>query len=141
MRVFTCCREGKLKRIKAHLEGFDTELIKEKLGLRLGHFGTNSIHEAANNGRHQVLKYLLELVGGDIDLNSHTGSGYTPLHLAASSGHRECVQILLDYGADISSRDGYGKTAKQVAELGNKKSIRILLHSEGEMNKNYNYVR
>lgn len=37
-------------------------------------------------------------------LESHSGDGWTPLHLAAFFGHRDLANALLDRGADINSR-------------------------------------
>jgi ankyrin repeat protein len=35
----------------------------------------------------------------------------TPLHLAASEGHLECVELLLSYWSDVNSIDRMGGTA------------------------------
>jgi ankyrin repeat protein len=32
------------------------------------------------------------------------------LHLASYGGHLECVQTLLEAGADVNARDDYGKS-------------------------------
>ena len=81
-------------------------------------------------------KYSLQK-GGDI--NARANTGYTPLHLAASAGSIECVQVLLRYNADIAAKDDYGKTSRQTAALSSKKEIVRLLISEGEKNPHKNY--
>ncbi|XP_023933462.1 uncharacterized protein LOC106150617 [Lingula anatina] len=40
----------------------------------------------------------------------------TPLHFAASGGHTQCVQFLLQHGADTSVQDKEKKTPKMLAE-------------------------
>ena len=75
---------------------------------------------------------LLLLFGGDP--NALANSGYTPLHLAASSGRAECVRVLLRpvYKADLSLVDSFGKTALHTAELGGKTDVIKLLRSAGK---------
>ena len=57
--------------------------------------------------------------------------GRTPLHLAVSAGHFDCVKALLESKADISITDYNGKTPKQTAVLSSKSNIVRLLRSEG----------
>lgn len=91
------------------------------------------LHEAAANGKSEVLKYLLDLIGNQ-NVNCRTSAnGYTPLHLAASNGHSKCVQELISHGADISCVDAYGKTPRKTAELRSKRNVVKILLSEGEM--------
>ena len=73
---------------------------------------------------------LLVMYGGNV--NCKANSGYTPLHLAASSGRTKCVQRLLQAKADFFTPDGYGKTALQTAELGGKTDVIRILKSAGE---------
>ena len=80
-----------------------------------------------------MIKFLLERVGDSSGcVNCQTISGYTPLHLAASMHIRACVRVLLDYGADVSCVDEYGKNPTQTAELSSNNSIVKILRSEGE---------
>ena len=67
------------------------------------------------------------------DVNAKTQlGGYTPLHLAASSGYVECTSALLKYGANIVVTDKYGKTPKQTAIKTSKLLVAKLLRSEGK---------
>ena len=36
-------------------------------------------------------------------------SGQTPLHIAISQGHKECMQLLLEKGADVNKADKEGE--------------------------------
>lgn len=42
---------------------------------------------------------------------------YTPLHAAAASANIECVQILINAGADIEAKNVYGNTPLHIACL------------------------
>ena len=125
------CHDGNLKNIKAYVNRInDITLLGKILASRRGFFGYMPLHEAAANGRHAALKYLLDLTA-NANVNCQTINGQTPLHLAASNGHDKCVQELLAHGADVSSVDAYGKIPKQRVKRSSKHIVRIL-HSEGE---------
>lgn len=50
--------------------------------------------------------------------NRHcAASGFTPLHWAAYSGHRELVRLLVERGAEVDARDERGQTALHVAAI------------------------
>lgn len=107
-------------------------MFKRELGCRMGHFGYTALHEAASNGKAEILEYLLEQ-GGNDNINSKSCTGYTPLHVAASNGSRDCVKVLLDHGADVRCTDEFGKTARQTAQLcGRNTVVMKLLHGEGK---------
>lgn len=48
-------------------------------------------------------------------MEGHTEDMRTPLHVGASSGQREVVAILLEYGANSSARDSKGLTPYDLA--------------------------
>uniref|UniRef100_A0A8C6PTZ0 Uncharacterized protein n=1 Tax=Nothobranchius furzeri TaxID=105023 RepID=A0A8C6PTZ0_NOTFU len=50
-------------------------------------------------------------------LISTTDSGQTPLHLAASEGLLECVEILVKAGADVLAKDSMGLTPLDTARI------------------------
>ena len=63
--------------------------------------GYTAVHFAAWDGKDEILAYLLE-AGASADLVGE--DGYTPLFLAAAGGHLDCVEILVENGADVNRR-------------------------------------
>ena len=60
-------------------------------------------------------------------------SGYTPLHLAASAGHADCVEELLKYHkVDMHVTDAFGRTPLRIAENNSRNDIAELLRSYGK---------
>lgn len=70
------------------------------------------LNEAALNGDTDIVLELLE-EGADVNWEAKRGFkyGWTPLMFAASEGHIDILDILLDYGADIDARDNDGYSA------------------------------
>ena len=60
-----------------------------------------SIHLAARKGNEEIVKVLLDQPTVQVDAKD--GSGKTALHLACSEGHVKICQVLLNYGADITT--------------------------------------
>ncbi|TMW83927.1 hypothetical protein EJD97_000453 [Solanum chilense] len=55
--------------------------------------------------------FLDELLKARLDPNICDSKGRTPLHIAASKGHEECVMVLLRHGCNIHLQDVNGDTA------------------------------
>lgn len=47
---------------------------------------------------------------GQVEVDAPDPRGRTPLHLAVTLGHLECVQVLLLHGADVSKENSNGWT-------------------------------
>ena len=52
-----------------------------------------------------IIKYVVELHNPSIDVNSKNVEGNTTLHLAARFGFIDCVEYLVDNGADVNSEN------------------------------------
>lgn len=61
-----------------------------------------------------VMMIKLRFLGGGFQ-SSTTDLGQTPLHLAASEGFLDCVEILVKAGADVLAKDSLGQTPLDLA--------------------------
>lgn len=77
--------------------------------------GNAPLHEAAlgDRGNPTAIRALLKY-GADPDLPN--GTGETPLMIAAGMGELECVQVLLEAGANLRCTNRTGKTAIDYAQ-------------------------
>jgi ankyrin repeat protein len=81
--------------------------------------------DAAYLGETAEIQSLLN-AGADIDAKS--GSGNTPLTLAARQNQAEACALLLEKGADVNAADNYGRTALIYAAIwGHLKVCRLLV--------------
>ncbi|XP_077307528.1 ankyrin repeat domain-containing protein 42 [Lithobates pipiens] len=71
-------------------------------------------HVAAFKGDLVTLRKLVE--SGIININERDARGATPLHKAAGQGRIECLQWLLEMGADYNITNEAGETPKDVAK-------------------------
>ena len=63
--------------------------------------GYTAAHFAAWDGKDEILYYLLD-AGAKADVVGE--DGYTPIFLAAAGGHLDCVEDLVEKGADVNRR-------------------------------------
>ncbi|KAK4220785.1 hypothetical protein QBC38DRAFT_493417 [Podospora fimiseda] len=88
------------------------------------------------NDRLKIGRMLLEKKGTDpngtvakIDCWCYTPNelGMGPIHIAAGTGDVEMVKLLLEFGADKGLKDGYGRTAVELAgKKGKRQVVKIL---------------
>ncbi|XP_063067849.1 ankyrin repeat domain-containing protein 16-like [Engraulis encrasicolus] len=93
-------QDGQLNTLQKEINNDDD--IKE-LVVR-GHFGRSGdtvLHYAGRHGHLDIIKYLVEEIGMDIEL--YNGDYKRPLHEAASMSHASCVSYLLTRGAKVDS--------------------------------------
>uniref|UniRef100_A0A7N8YNE5 Serine/threonine-protein phosphatase 6 regulatory ankyrin repeat subunit A-like n=1 Tax=Mastacembelus armatus TaxID=205130 RepID=A0A7N8YNE5_9TELE len=86
------------------------------------------LHLAAYHGHCGALEVLLSSL---LDVDVCSREGQTPLSLACSSGHQECVSLLLHHGASPMTRDyTHKKTAIHAAAMnGHPECLRLLMSS------------
>ena len=130
MDLHRLCRIGRLDRIKELVQNTDPHVLSIKLATQKGVFGYTVLHEAVASKNTEILDYLLEHTNA-ASVNSTAKSGYTPLHMAASSGLVDSVRVLLKYDADVNCKDEYGRTPRSAARLSTKRETEKLLFSEG----------
>lgn len=95
----------------------------------------SAIHQAASSGDTSILQNLLDGPGRSQRVNLKNYLGCTPLRLAASKGHHECVHLLLQSGASIEEVDRKGQTALFMAIAGNHiECVKLLLNAGADPN-------
>ena len=89
-----------------------------------------SIHDAADKGNIEAVKQHLD---SGRDVNAKDQKGKTPLHRAASEGHKEIVELLIAKGANVNvnAKNEFGSTPLHVAAFQGHKEIAELLIPNG----------
>ncbi|MCL7042139.1 hypothetical protein MKW94_028838, partial [Papaver nudicaule] len=91
--------------------------------------GRCAIHYAATSGRINVLNYLIEEMGLDIDIQD--GFGKTPLSRASIEGYLAAVEYLLAMGANPEILDGSDTSPLHYVAMKGRKDFIPLLLSKG----------
>eukprot|EP01018_Ginkgo_biloba_P000273 Gb_37804 [translate_table: standard] len=89
---------------------------------------TLSLPYVAFKGNAKLMEYLLKTRR---DPNEPDYNGRTALHIAAAKGHTHCVKTLLEYGANVNSRNLDGSVPLWEAILGKNNFIAKLLWENG----------
>ncbi|XP_056417354.1 ankyrin repeat domain-containing protein 42 [Hyla sarda] len=98
------------ERITQYIQGVEYERDHPEDGENLAF----PAHVAAFKGDLVTLRKLVE--SGIININERDDRGSTPLHKAAGQGRVECIQWLLEMGADYNITNEAGETPKDVAK-------------------------
>src|SRR5690606_9536696 len=84
-------------------------------GAQVNRLGWTPLHYAASKGHVDTARLLLQ---HKAMVNAPSPDGTTPLMMAALSGSREMVQVLLDAGGDVTTRNLKGQNAADWARQG-----------------------
>lgn len=85
-----------------------------------------------NNNINRIRKLILIK---KVPVDSLNENKETPLMVASMLGHKLCLKILLELGANINARDSYGMTPLLLAVLHNQeKSVKHLLRKKANVN-------
>ncbi|KAK6540060.1 hypothetical protein TWF694_008890 [Orbilia ellipsospora] len=95
--------------------------------------GRTPLFRAASSGKIEVVRLLLAT--GRIDANAKDRyAQMSPLHYAAESGDRGVVQLLLDKGVNIESKDKSGQTPlSRAASLKHADAVQLLLEKGADV--------
>lgn len=115
-KVYEACKSGRYEEVEARL--LQEDAVSKRMLLREyfhDNFSQNTLlHIAVGNGHPKIAKLLLRH-GACVNLTTGAGK-YTPLHVAASAGRRECVEVLLECpDIDVNPKDEFGKTPYSAA--------------------------
>ena len=79
------------------------------------------IHDAVMNGNIDEVQWQLD---AGVDVNEESSNGLTPLHYAASAGHNDIVELLIERGANVNATDsGKGGTPLDYAHWGDQEEV------------------
>lgn len=93
--------------------------------------GATALHLAAENGRVDVMKFLLEK---GADINYKNKRGHTALTLVSPRGFADAVELLVSHGADVLCKTEDDWAAIHFAYK-NEKITRILLQNKADVNQ------
>lgn len=126
--INTQARVGNLTRVKSMVEK-NPDLVNRKSGK----YDEAPLHEAAGQGRLEVVKYLVEK-GADVNITTKSGS--RPLNQAAYGGHAEVMEYLISKGASASVDKYTGRTLLHLAAgSGNGEAVSMLLKKGYDVNE------
>lgn len=116
------------------LKGSAVKVVDMLLGLSSVHIDVRSLQDetplmlAALRGYTAVCQALIDR---DADVNK---PGWAPLHYAATAGHLEVIQLLLDHHAYIDAASPNGSTPLMMAAMyGSASAVKLLLESGADV--------
>ncbi len=111
--LLACARAGDLEGLKMCLQGSkETERVR-MLQKHVGVHGKTVLHDCAQNGHRDCVRFLLEDVGMAVD--GLKRGDWTALMLASAKSHVGTVELLLQFGADHKLKNKDGWTAFHIA--------------------------
>ena len=125
--LHACCCRLHAKRSSGRCRQHETNAT---LGFQRHNIDRMDQWRAARLGRVDILDDILAEEGANPNLTRWSGS--TALHKAAAEGHADCVELLLDKGADVNMRAAWGwYSPLHLAMRGGHEDVGMLLLERG----------
>ncbi|KAM3588019.1 uncharacterized protein V6R79_019289 [Siganus canaliculatus] len=94
-------QEGQLSSLKEQMTLGGLDAVQTVSIKHFGRSGDTLLHYAARHGHLDIVEYLIQRVGMDVEV--YNNDYKRPLHEAASMSHQACVSYLLQQGAMVDS--------------------------------------
>jgi len=129
------CRKKPTEKIERQTESSKVSEEKEQSTAK-----TASLHDAAKTGDFQCVETR---ISEGADVNARHENGFTPLHYAASFGHKDVVVLLINNGADVNlgKDESSGTPLHCAAENAHIEIINLLLEKGADINANNDRLR
>lgn len=112
----------------------DDVAIRDYLLLMKGNFGATkrgALLQAIFSDKQGFIKFLIETSD---NLESRTGGGDTPLHLATKAGNLSMVRLLIKAGVSIEAKNTDGETAlSEASKAGNETIVEMLVEEDANI--------
>eukprot|EP00052_Salpingoeca_macrocollata_P031466 m.322761 g.322761 ORF g.322761 m.322761 type:complete len:977 (-) comp27571_c0_seq1:101-3031(-) len=126
--LYTCASAGNIDAVQALLKADSIQLGTVLRKLEDDAYSSTALHAAAQNGRAQVLRALLET--RKISVDERLLNGRTALMEASRSGHVDAVKAVLEFSPDLDLKDENEFTAYMLAAKHGKIDITKVLLTE-----------
>ena len=94
--------------------------------------GNTCLLRAAYCGHTDTVRYLLSLP--EVDLNHQDSNNYSALHFAVKEKHADVVQVLIDAGAHIETRNAFGHSPLHMASIsGELRTVKMLVEAGADV--------
>jgi hypothetical protein len=105
------------RNMECYFDRAQNELKLENVDLDFTQFGTVLKAGLGVKPDEETVEYISNLTDRVLNFEN-AEDDCTPLHLALKSGHSEVALLLIQYGADVQSRDHFGLTPLHLATIG-----------------------
>jgi ankyrin repeat protein len=115
--LYLACQQGDLKAVESWINYYEKEELPREDGN-----GRFPIHYAAKNGHVEIVDYLADHFGYNVNQKSlptlltEVPEEKTALHFAVENNQLEVVKVLLKHGVDVNDFDQNRKTPIEIAE-------------------------
>jgi ankyrin repeat protein len=97
--------------------------------------GSTALHAAAQYGRVDCMRLLLENNAAKVNVNQQNSTGMTGLHFACMNGRMECVRLLIDSNADVQLQTKDGITGLALAaDRGHLECLKLMIDAKADIN-------